>query len=111
VARRYSRQTRTPRPAGTLDPWPLDPPRPDPAPDPAPVTDERAAPSRRDTAPTRAANDHFCRRCRSTGTGPIPPAGWLRLQRRSDQERAAYRWSTSGIYCSLDCLVADFTPE
>jgi hypothetical protein len=54
---------------------------------------------------------HYCRRCRTTGDGPVPPAGWLRLQRRSGHDRAAYAWSTSGVYCGLDCLVADNISE
>ena len=88
-----------------LPPWPLDPPRPDPA------TVDQARPPRPGPPPADTAA-HYCRRCRTTGDGPTPPAGWLRAQRRGDGQQDNWRpWQTLGIYCSAECLTADLTPE
>jgi hypothetical protein len=60
----------------------------------------------------RPGNAHYCRRCSSTGDGPVPPAGWLRLQRRSTRERDSWpTWQTLGVYCGTACLVAEMAGQ
>lgn len=102
--------------AQSLDSWPLDQPTPNPAPDPEPAPastvqpEPRSAPDPAKPLPARASNDHYCRRCGATGDGPIPPPGWLRLQRRGSGERDSWRpYQTLGLFCSVGCLVAEAT--
>jgi hypothetical protein len=96
---RRSRSVGRGRAPATLPPWPLDPPT---------VTTAATLPTAtHDATPKPATAGHYCRRCRSTGDGPVPPPGWLRLQRRSAGQSDSWRWQTIGVYCGVECLTLD----
>jgi hypothetical protein len=88
--------------------WPLDPPRNENPATGSQVSEADRAPAPVDQ-PTRSG--YYCRHCGATGPSPVPPAGWLRAQRRGTGQGSDWRlWATLGLYCGVPCLVADLAP-